>query len=199
LLVIDMQNSFCHPDGALYQPLGAPLAGIEDVVPSCRAAVQAARRSDLPVIFTRHGFAPDYSDAGPVFTQYADHLAERGGLLRGSWDSDIIDDLEREPADTVIDKNRMDSFHGTDLDDVLQSQGISSLVLVGVVTNACVESTTRSAAMRDYPVELLADCCAGVTRQHHEMSLECLHAYQFANVTTLSDALSGSLAGLPVG
>ena len=86
-----------------------------------------------------------------------------------------------------MDKVRFDAFQWTSLEPLLHGLGVTELVVCGVVTNICVETTVRSAFMRDFPVILLADCCAAQTRRLHELSLEVLSAYRLADIQRVTD------------
>jgi ureidoacrylate peracid hydrolase len=189
LLIIDMQNSFCDPAGVVYAPFGEPLFEIEKVVARTVTAVAAARSAGLPVVFTRHQYQPGYADFGLLFPQYLDLLRARHGLLAGTWDVDIIDELKQNSDDLVIDKPRLDAFHGTSLDTLLHGLGARRIAVAGVMTNACVETTTRAAAMRDYLVTLFSDCTTSQRKEHRDMSLECLEAYHLASVRQFDEAL----------
>ena len=182
LLVIDMQNSFCHPDGVMYDALGQPLFEIDKTVKATAEAVAAARAAHVPVVFTRHQYRSGHVDFGPLFPQFRDLLQAKQGLLARTWDADIIDDLELGPSDLVVDKARLDAFYNTSLDTLLRNMGIARIALAGVITNACVETSTRAAAMRDYQVTVLSDCTTSGQEQHRTMSLECLEAYHIASV-----------------
>jgi nicotinamidase-related amidase len=191
LLVIDMQNSFCHPEGVMYDSLGAPLFEIEKTVHATAEAVAAARAARLPVVFTRHQYQVGHADFGPLFPQFCELLQARQGLLARSWDVDIIGELDFGPHDLVVDKARLDAFYNTSLDTLLRSMGVARIAVAGVITNACVETSARSAAMRDYDVTVLADCTTSAKEQHRAMSFECLEAYSIASIRPFSPELFG--------
>jgi nicotinamidase-related amidase len=107
-------------------------------------------------------------------------------LVRGTWDADIVDELKPGPLAAVVDKTRMDAFHNTDLEVLIRGIGASRLVVTGIVTNACVETTTRSAAMRDLDVTIFADCCSTYSAAHQASALEALEFYLFARVESWS-------------
>jgi len=189
LLIIDMQNSFCHPDGVMYDALGQPLFEIDKTVKATADAVSAARAAQVPVVFTRHQYRSGHVDFGPLFPQFRDFLQAKQGLLARTWDTDIIDDLELSPRDLVVDKARLDAFYNTSLDTLLRCMGIARIAVAGVITNACVETSTRAAAMHDYQVTVLSDCTTSGQEQHRAMSLECLEAYHIASVHPFSPEL----------
>jgi ureidoacrylate peracid hydrolase len=184
LIVVDMQNGFCHPEGSLPR-LGAALAGAREAVANAATAVARARAAGVPVIFTRHVYRPGFPDEGPWLAGRSPGLAAVGGLLAGSWDGDVVDALGRRPDDLVVDKVRLDAFQWTSLEPLLRGLGASELVLCGVVTNFCVETTVRSAIMRDFEVTLLEDCCAAQTARLHEIGVEVMRDCGFATVASI--------------
>ena len=186
LLVIDMQNGFCHPDGS-FPRLGMGLEGADEAVRNAAVAVTQAREADVPVIFTRHLYRPGRADEGWALRSTAPALAGVDGLAAGSWDAEVVAELKCTGSDLVVGKCRLDAFQWTSLEPLLRGLGVTDLVVCGVITNMCVESTVRSAFMRDFPVTLLGDCCAANTRRLHEMSLEVLSHYQLARVERVVD------------
>lgn len=195
LIVVDMQNGFCHPEGSLPK-LGRGLEDVERAVHGCIAAVVDARSAGVPVVFTRHVYRPGYADAGPNFDRIGGQLRAVGGLLAGSWDAQVIDELEVTDSDLIVDKCRYDAFLGTSLGLLLGDLDVNEVAVCGVVTNVCVESTVRAAFMRDYAVTLIADACAAQTNRLHEVGLEVLAAYQFADIVSVG--AGWRISGQPV-
>jgi ureidoacrylate peracid hydrolase len=99
----------------------------------------------------------------------------------------VVDELGAGPDDLYIDKVRFDAFLWTSLDPLLRGLGAESLVVCGVVTNICVESTVRAAFMRDYRVTLLADGCAARTTRLHDLGVEVMGSCGFASVAAVAD------------
>jgi nicotinamidase-related amidase len=186
LLVIDMQNGFCHPDGS-FPRLGMGLEGATEAVRNAAVAVARAREAEVPVVFTRHLYRPGRADEGWALRSTTPALAGVDGLAAGSWDAEIVDELKCTGSDMVVDKVRFDAFQWTSLEPLLRGLGVADLVVCGVITNICVETTVRSAFMRDFPVTLLADCCAAATRRLHDISLEVLDHYQLARIERITD------------
>jgi len=167
LIVVDMQNGFASPGGML------DLAGIDvgparEVVANARMVCEAARRAELPVLYLTNGYPPDLSTAGgPDSPNPQKELALclmrerpelRGKLLTfGTWDFQIVDELAPLQGDTVIVKSRYSGFHGTDLDSVLRNRGIRNLLMLGIASNVCVESTIRDAYFLEYWSVMVAD------------------------------------------
>lgn len=180
LLVIDMQNSFLRPEGALYTITGAPLVRIDETIRAVADHVDAAERADVPLVYTRQTYRPGYVDAG-ILTLDRYPTARLGALLAGSWDADVIDELKRERG-IIVDKPRMDAFYNTSLEVVLRGLGAKRLGVCGIVTNACVETTTRSATMRDFDVVVFGDGCTTATEEDQAASLSAMARFGFARV-----------------
>jgi ureidoacrylate peracid hydrolase len=179
LLVIDMQNGFVHPRGSL-PSIGISLPNLEAVTAANADLIAAARAADVPVIYTRHVFREDLMDV-PARTKRL-LPGDLKLLIRGSWDADVIDELTPQAGDRIIDKNRYDAFLYTDLELVLRAMGIKRLLVTGVVTSVCVESTVRSAEMRDFDVYVASDCTSAAP-DLHEGALAAMAAI-FATVGT---------------
>ena len=187
LIVVDRQNGFCHPDGSLPR-LGKPLADVDRAVRQCAMAVSQARATGISVIFTRHVYRPGRADEGANLAGLSGPaLAEIGGLAAGSWDGAMTDELGWTPTELTVDKARFDAFLRTSMDPLLQGLGAEHLLVCGVVTNVCVESTVRAAFMRDYQVTLLGDCCAASSQRLHDLGLEVMGEIGLATVVTLED------------
>lgn len=166
LLVIDMQNAFCHPEGTL------GISGV-DVTPAqatyrpVRQLAEAFAAHDLPVIWTRQVHLA--RDAARDAKALAPHTARRKQVsaLSGSWDAQVVDELADLAADPtfVVTKHRFGSFYETRLQPLLSMLGVKALFVAGVTTNACVETTLREAYLRDYDVVAVTDAIASVRPQ----------------------------------
>lgn len=196
LVVVDMQNGFCHRDGSLPN-LGFGLEGVDAAVANTAVAVADARSAGVPVIFTRHVYRPGRADEGRRLSEASAGLAAVDGLAAGSWDGDVVDELACTADDLIVDKVRFDAFLWTSLDPLLQGLGVTELVICGVVTNICVESTVRSAFMRDYAVTLLADCCAARTARLHAVGVEVMGECGFVTVSGVGAGFT--FADVPTG
>ncbi len=167
LIVVDMQNAFASPGGML------DLAGIDvrrarDVIANARMVCEAARRSRVPVVYLTIGYPPDLSTAGgPDSPNPQKELALclmrerpelRGKLLTfGTWDFQIVDELAPQAGETVVVKSRYSGFAGTNLDAMLRSRGVRNLLMLGIASNVCVESTLRDAYFLEYWPVMIAD------------------------------------------
>jgi ureidoacrylate peracid hydrolase len=175
LLLIDVQNGFLHPNGMAARMAGGTLpdASASTIEPLART-IAAARAAGVPIIYTQHAWRADLSDAGFTgeviarsFAQTPQALEEVRTLTVGSWEAEILDELAPEPGDHIVPKNRYDAFLGTPLEQLLTRLGIRTLVVGGLVTSCCVESTVRDAAMRDYRVLLVGDAIGDVDTAVH--------------------------------
>ncbi len=187
LIVIDMQNGFCDPKGSVAQ-IGLDISMCEAAVSPCERLVEAARSAGVQIFFTRFIYRTDYTDGGVVVQHLIPALAEVNSLAEGSWDSDIIPSLTPEPQDIIIDKNRYSAFYGTRLETYLTSMGVHQLVLCGVTTNMCVETTARDASARDYHTFITGDACGELERNRHDVALQTL-GFGFGAVTTTDEII----------
>jgi ureidoacrylate peracid hydrolase len=174
VLVIDVQNDFCAP-GGFYDRIGADLTGIQAMIPRLQRFLANAREAALPVIFAAAGYDAKYLSS----VQRERHLRGFGQVLpvcpSGTWGSQFFG-VAPEPGEPVIIKRRYSAFHGTELDVLLRSRGIRTIVLAGVATNVCVEAAARDACMRDYYVVIVDDCTAARNEQVHRAALAGLEA-----------------------
>ena len=189
LLVVDMQNGFCHDDGAINR-MGLPAARLRDAIAPCARLVAAARGARVPVLFTRYVYRPDYADGGLLVDELMPDLKTHEALRAGSWDAQVIDALAPEAGEPVIDKNRPSAFFGTDLETTLKTLGARNLVVCGVTTNCCVETTVRDASQRDIRTFVVRDAVAEYDDDRHAVALKSM-ALLFAYVVGLDDVLAG--------
>lgn len=185
VLVTDMQNSFLRPGGAMYRYRGAVLRDMDRVITRIAEVTAAAAARGIPVIYTRHCYRPGYPDAGDATLRLFESMAVKP-LIRDTWDASIIDELLPGPDALVVDKTRFDAFRGTDLGMLIRESGGPRLLITGIITNVCVETTARSAAVRDLDVTVVSDCCTTYTPGHQAGALEALEFYGFARVAAWS-------------
>jgi ureidoacrylate peracid hydrolase len=188
LLVIDMQNGFCHPEGS-FAKLDLDIAMCNAAIPGCVRLVEGARAAGVPVIFTRYVYRADYADGGVLVQELLPALAEVKSLASGTWDAQLVDELQPQPQDSVLDKARYSAFYGTGLEPLLTSRGIRNLVVCGVTTNMCVETTARDASQRDYRTFVVRDATGELDEQRHEMALQTL-GFGFGWVVDADDVLN---------
>jgi len=177
LLVVDMQVFFLDPASPTFT------CGGEAILPNVGRLVQAFRQAGRPVIFTRHVHHPDHLDSGIMGWWW------EGMCLEGSPESEIHRDIAPIGNEKVINKHRYSAFYNTDLETILRTLKVEDLVMTGIMTNMCCESTTRDAYYRDYRVFFTADGTGSVTEEMHLASLVNL-AFGFAWVTDIDTVLA---------
>jgi len=181
LMIIDMQRDFCDPSGYMHTR-GGDVSLARSIVPRISDVRDACWKAGIEVIYTREGHRANLSDLPrPKRMKTALAGAEIGSqgplgrlLIRGERGWDFIDELKPREAEIVIDKAGTGSFHGTDLHDILNNKKIENLIITGVTTAVCVNSTVREAADRGYNVLVLEDCCAEPDPQTHAMAIQIL-------------------------
>ncbi|KAF2484607.1 Isochorismatase-like protein [Neohortaea acidophila] len=173
LLVIDMQNGFCHRQGS-FAKLGIPTDPTA-IVPRINELRSAFRAANLPVFFLRTTYSADYSDRRA--RDRADRLEELQGLMRGTWDADMLDELTPRPDENVVDKTRRSGFLRTTLENTLKERGINHVVVTGVGTDVCVETTARDAFQLDFGVTTVSDASGTVDESDHLAALHALRNF----------------------
>jgi biuret amidohydrolase len=182
LLIIDMQRDFLEP-GGFGEALGNDVARLAIAIEPCRSVLEAVRRHGLPVVHTREGHRPDLSDAPPAKLERGVPRLRIGApgpmgriLVRGEPGHDIIAALYPIPGEPVIDKPGKGAFYQTELELILRNRGIESLLVCGVTTEVCVNTTVREANDRGYRCIVLADCCASYFPHFHDAGLAMIKA-----------------------
>jgi ureidoacrylate peracid hydrolase len=182
LVVVDMQNGFVHEHGSCART-GFPIAAVTGVVAPCRAAIDAARRAGVPIVFTRYTYRADFRDGGFMLREKFPVLAEAQALVAGSWDQAVLEQMDVRPDDYIIDKNRPSSFLGTPLASYLKGLGVEEVVVCGVTTSCCVETTVRDAAQLDLRTFVLSDAVAEWEEDRQQASLKTM-GILFAHLLT---------------
>jgi nicotinamidase-related amidase len=182
LLIIDMQRDFLEP-GGFGAMLGNDVAQLRRTIEPNRQLLAAWRNAGGLVIHTREGHRPDLADLPP-----AKKIRGRGTtcigdpgpmgriLVRGEAGHDIIPELYPAAGEPVIDKPGKGAFFATDLHAILQNRGISQLVVTGVTTEVCVNTTVREANDRGYDCLVVADCCGSYFPEFHDAGLRMIKA-----------------------
>jgi ureidoacrylate peracid hydrolase len=185
VIVVDMQNGFCRDEGSVAR-IGFPIAMLKAAIDPCVRVVSAARAARVPIIFTRYVYRADYADGGVLVRDLMPELKQHRALIAGSWDAAIVDELAPQPQDFVIDKNRPSSFYGTMLETYLNGIGAKRLIVCGVTTNCCVETTVRDASQRDFQTFVVGDAVGELDRQRHDMALASM-GILFAKIVSLGE------------
>jgi nicotinamidase-related amidase len=182
LLIIDMQRDFLEP-GGFGEMLGNDVSHLRRAIEPNAALLAAWRAAGGLVIHTREGHRPDLADLPPakkIRGRSATTIGDSGPmgriLVRGEAGHDIIAELYPAAGEPVIDKPGKGAFFATDLHAILQNRGIQQLVVTGVTTEVCVNTTVREANDRGYDCLVVSDCCASYFPEFHEMGLRMIAA-----------------------
>ena len=170
LLVIDMQNYFLNPKSPTFTCGGLA------ILPNVKSLIQTFRKRKLPVIFTAHVHKSAGMDGGIMSWWW------EGMLIEGTKEAKIHSSIAPLPKEKIIYKHRYSAFYNTDLETTLRCLGVTDLVVSGIMTNLCVESTVRDAYFRDYRVHFLLDATGTVDEELHLSTLKNV-AFGFAYVT----------------
>ena len=172
-----MQNYFVDPKGRAF------IQGTQAILPNIQKLIAAFREANRPVIYTTHVHKPDGSDASIMSWWWGDRI------LEGEKQAGIYPAIAPRPDEKIIVKHRYSAFYNTDLETILRCAKIEDLVITGVMTNLCCESTARDAYYRDYRVFFLADATTTAREEMHLATLMNL-AYGFAYIGTAEEILT---------
>jgi nicotinamidase-related amidase len=204
IVVVDMQNDFCHPEGWLAHigvdvtPARMPIAPLQRLLPVLRG-------HDMPVIWLNWGNRPDRLNLSPALLHVykpsgagvglGDALPGSGAkvLERGSWSAAIVDELAIDPSDIHVAKYRMSGFQDTELDSILRNLAVTTLLFAGVNADQCVLCTLQDANFRGYDCLLLEDCAA-TTSPDYCMAATLYNVQQCFGFVVGSDAIVSALA-----
>ena len=182
LLIIDMQRDFLEP-GGFGETLGNDVAMLRRAIEPTQRVLAAARAARLPVIHTREGHRADLADLPPAKRERG-RLQTRIGdlgpmgriLVRGEPGHDIVAELAPIAGEPVVDKPGKGAFHATDLDTLLRNRGIAQLIVCGVTTEVCVNTTVREANDRGFDCLVLEDCVASYFAAFQAAGIEMIKA-----------------------
>jgi len=182
LVIIDMQRDFVDA-GGFGEALGNDVSLLRKAIAPTKKVLEAARSRKLLVIHTREGHRADLSDL-PQSKKLRGRLKAGIGdpgpmgriLVRGEYGHDIVDELKPLPGEPVVDKPGKGAFYATDLDSMLRNRGIRSLVVCGVTTEVCVNTTVREANDRGYDCLVLEDCVGSYFPEFQAAALNMIKA-----------------------
>lgn len=187
LIVIDPQKDFCATDGAVAKFLGKDVSRFQDAVKRLNPFIQKTRQVGVPIIWVRLVHVNDKSRPNIK----ARH-AERGNIVAARADSDGInwysEVIQPLPTEHVVTKWHYDAFEDTELDLLLRSKGITTLLFTGFATNICVETSARHGYIKGYYIVLVSDCTDAHTRQEYESTVFNIKNY-FGKVATSNEVV----------
>lgn len=191
LLVVDMVNDFAHPQGKGALQGQRPLDHIRSIIPTIARLADAARQAGALVVHVQHTTLPDdLSNSGPwLDARLSAPYSAVDVCIAGTWGQEMVEELRPLAGDAIVQKHRYGAFIGTNLDLILRSVEVETVVCCGASTNVCVEATAREAFAHDYYVVLPRDACASWDRDLHEASLRTA-ARRYAAVCVAEEVLA---------
>ncbi len=195
LVIVDVQNDFCAPEGMMSAE-GLDVSAAVATAERLEDFIAAARRAGVLVVFVRSVLSSDdnryLSDVilEQATRRRAGSYTVRPVCVEGTFGGDYYGNVRPEPGDPVVTKHRYSAFLRTDLETILRAAGIRTIILAGVATNVCVETTARDAFMRDFYVVLCADGTAAYSAAEHEATLATIDRYfgQIASTAEITAA-----------
>lgn len=195
LIIVDMQNDFVHPEGGIaFRAAENPDAGIDipfiqGTIPHVKQLAGAFRAAGRPVVYVTHVVRADRSDAHYPYWRLPRLSGNRTFIAEGSWGAQIVEELKPHEGEHVIVKRGYDGFANTTLDTVLRNLGVTTCVVVGVMTGVCVSSTVRGGVELNYHMTVIDDAVADPGRETHAAELKIL-ARNFAAVKTTREVIA---------
>jgi len=172
LVLIEFQNDFTSEGGTLH---GA-VKGVMDsthMLANTVETVKRARELGATIVFMPISFTDDYHELAPNPYGILKGVVDSKSFRKGTWGAEIVDVLKPQPEDIIVEGKRgLCGFASTNLDFILRSRGIRTVVLGGFLTNVCVESTMRTAYEKGYDVITLVDCTAATSEEEQRMAVE---------------------------
>ena len=189
VIVVDVQNDFCHPDGWAAKN-GFAMGAVDKAIPHLDELLTAARRASMPIVFIQ--LSRDDPDPNAKRKQ---NKPPTSACRRDTWGSDFthVGPLDGEH---VVQKRHHSAFYQTQLNDLLESLDVDTLIFTGFSTNVCVESSLRDAFQRDYGIVVVSDCTAAYIESAHVATLANV-ARHFGTVATADEVIAAIAA--PVG
>src|ERR1700689_3165244 len=171
IVLIEYQNDFTSEGGVLHGAVEGVRAKT-GMMANSKRVVDAARDAGATVMHAPIPFAEGYNELSSHPYGILKGVVDGNAFVKDSWGAAIVDDLSPESGDIVIEGKRgLDTFASTNLDFILRSKGIKTIVLGGFLTNCCVESTMRTGYENGYEVITLSDCVAATSEEEHDNAL----------------------------
>ncbi len=193
LVLIEFQNDFTSEGGALHGAVEGSMAAT-GMLANAKRALSASREAGMTIVHSPISFQAGYFEITSHPYGILKGVVDSNAFVKGSWGCEIVGDVAPDDGEVVLEGKRgLDAFGSTNLDFILRSKGITTIVLAGFLTNCCVESTMRSAYERGYEVITLTDAVGATSNAEHDNAI----AYDypmFSKPTTVAEYIQ-SLAG----
>ena len=182
LIVIDMQNDFCAEGGMMHSE-GLDVSSVQSMAERLPNLIECARSAGVFVVFVKNVYStPGNWYLSDAWLEQAERkrkgsYTERSVCAPESWNGDFYGNIRPLDSEPIVTKHRFSAFYNTDLDTILRSNGIKTVVATGVATNVCVETTVRDAFVRDYYVLVVEDGTGTYSPEEHDYSLRTIDRY----------------------
>ena len=193
LIVVDVQNDFAATGGAMDRE-GFDVKMAQEMVPRLVKFIDEVRKAKVPIIYIQNVYNSDQNwYLSEVWLEQASRkrngsYTERPVCVKGTWGWEFYDGIKPLPNEMVVTKHRFSAFVDTDLDLILRSKNIKALIMTGIATNVCVETTARMGFLKDYYIVFVRDCCAAYKEHLHETTLENIDTL-FGQVAVAQDII----------
>lgn len=187
IVVIDMQNDFCDSNGFVATKRGTDLTHTRAIIPKLVELIDKARQVKAKVVLVEMSTTDD-DLTGPIVDRLKRVSASERTCPEGSWGAELIPEIKVAPDDIIVYKNRYSAFIKSDLDKKLKDLGIKTLIMTGVATNVCVESTARDGYMLDFYIVVPEDLVACAHQELQDISIRNLQSY-FGTITTAQEIM----------
>ena len=208
IVVVDMQNDFCHPKGWLASEIGIDVSPCRAPIAPLRRLLPAARAARVPIVFVNWGIRPDRANLSPALLHVyngtgtmrglGDPLRTTGDsvLTEGSWAAAVVEELTPEPGDIRVSKHRMSGFWDTPLDQILRRLDVTTLFFAGVNADQCVLHTLADANFLGFDTLMIEDATA-TSSPAYCLDATLYNVRQIFGFTVRSDALHAAVAAVP--
>ena len=187
VVVVDMQNDFCAEGGYIHKRTGADMSANHALAARINELVEAGRAAGAEIVWIQANYEPRFL-SGQALAKRAQRQISAVCCEGGSWGWSFFE-VAPQVGEIVIEKHTFSGFHGTELDRLLRFRGIRTLVMTGVATDVCVDSTLRDGYFNGYYIVVPADCVGSHVRHLHDATLESVGAH-FGSVTTQADLIA---------
>ncbi len=193
LIVVDVQNDFCASGGAFHRD-GMDLSMVQDMVPRLVDFIDKARKVGISIVYIQSYY---FAEGNPYLTDAFLEQRSRSGKKRhlefrscerGSWGAEFYQGIRPLPGESIVNKQCYSAFIGTDLDLILRTRKIRTLLMTGVSSDVCVDNTTRVGFMYGYYTVVLKDLCATYSQELHDTTLRKIDQF-YGQVVTSTDVL----------
>ena len=172
LLIMDVQNDIVHEDGK-YKDFGTPAhAKEQNIFQNIKKVLDKARQVGIKVVHVKFGMKDFEAEVKGNHTPILEAVSNLKACDLNAWGGDIYELLKPVEGEAIVEKNRINSFHRTNLKQILDESKIDTLILTGVATNYVVEATARHASDDDYRLIILEDCCSSMNQEVHDFSIK---------------------------